>query len=536
MKKTLTINLGGVVFHIEDDAYYALDTYLEGLKKKFATDPDRDEIIQDIEQRIAEIFRQNMKKADEPVTFEMVEEAKQTLGSANDIADEEEEIPHASKSNNGKRLYRDSEKGVFGGVCAGLSPYMNIDLTLLRIIFVVLLFASSFTFFFVYLVLWIAVPEALSTSQRMEMKGEPVNITSIEKKVKDKQQNPPKEPTKKKPQSKGTTTGETILKVFAWIVIGFFVLIILIVTLSLLAALFGLTIASSVLSSFLPEVFIGADSLSMQIPPDLIHHTAQSVIGLILFVGAPVILILFIISKVAFKHNGKVGWVIFLSAVLWFVGIGMIATSGLRWIDKATGLDVEVIGNDDDGAIVIGGDTIVRYSEDFNDKFNLKVKSRRGKLEIDESKNSISFTTNLDQEDTMIIARPADTFKKLNNRDEYVWVEPEYRIINADVDQVTIFMELFEYSYSFEKFKLRDPAFRWDRDENRLVLPDKVGMKKGKDDQKVPVIILKVPEKMTVRFEDDSDELFENLTWEQKERIENDSYYKMTESEFYLAN
>ncbi len=532
MKKTLTINLGGVVFQIEDDAYYALDKYINALKRKFANDPDQKEIIEDIEQRIAEIFQQEMSNPQEAVTIAMVEKAKAMMGSADAIADEDEE-QETRKKRSDKRFFRDRSRGVFGGVCAGLASYMNIDVIIIRIVFVLFLLASSGTFFFVYLVLWLAIPEAVSDTQRMEMKGEKVNVSSIEKHVKGKKQQPQSKKAPKKAQPKnGPSTGETMVKILAWIVIGFFIFIILTITLSLLAALFGLTIASSVLSGFLPEAFV---PIHMNLSPDVMHHTTKSILGLILFIGSPVILILFVISKLAFKHNGKVGWVIFLSTVFWLIGIGLLASAGLRWVEQAAKMDIEVVGDDDRGALVIGGDTIVQFNEGHNNKVSLKVKTRKGKFELDEASNMVSFTTNISTQDTLFVGQPSKDYRTRSDFKKYVWVKPKYRIENADVEQVTLKVVLKDYPYRFENFKLKDPILPWSQQQNHLMLPDKVGMQSEQDGEHLPEVLVLVPEALMVTFENNADELFYNLDEEQKERIESGQFYRMKNEEFYLS-
>lgn len=530
MKKTLTINLGGTVFHIEDDAYLKLEKYLDGLKIQFKNDPDGKEIINDIEERLAEIFRTELTDLKQAVTIIMVEKAVNMMGTATDIADDvfaEEEKPRS-----GKKLYRDVNNKVFGGVCSGLAQYINIDITLLRILFVVFLFVTSFGLFFVYLVLWLVLPEAVSTAQRMEMRGEAVNITSIEKKVKDKSQNPPKKNSKNNPQADGV--GETILKIIAWVIGGFFITIVLLIMLSVLAAIFGLTIATSVLGGFLPDLF-HSSGVMMNLPHDFIAHTGQSVLGLILFIGAPVLLILFIVSKMAFKHNGKVGLVVLLSLFLWIAGIVLLATSSINFIEKAARMDIDFLGDDNNKTIVVNGDTIMSYNEDFDDEFRVRLNSRKSKIDYHSGENTIKYSTSLTAQDTLILSL-SDKLVQNKNNDDYEWITPKYIVSNSPQKEVQVFIALDTYAYKFDKFKLADPLFKWEKTNNSITLPSKIGYKRKKNHKgKAPEIQILVPDEMMVMFKNNMDENVNNFSTETKEMIQSNSYYVMRKDAFYLS-
>lgn len=186
MKKTFTINISGFVFHIEEDAYDVLQKYLVNLKDHFGSSDEGKEIIADIEARIAEIFTEKSTGEKSVVTLEWVNEVSETMGTPENFTEEEsEEEPLAGQSKRKKRLYRDPEQSVFGGVCGGLSAYFNMDLAIVRIIFVVLILVTSGAGLLVYLILWIAVPKAVNTAQRLEMKGQDVTVKNIEKFIKD---------------------------------------------------------------------------------------------------------------------------------------------------------------------------------------------------------------------------------------------------------------------------------------------------------------------------------------------------------------
>jgi len=186
MEKTLTINISGTVFHIEEDAYAMLQKYTTTLKNYFGKDDEGKEIIADIEARIAEIFTEKTSLKNQAITLEWVEELIETLGTPENFSEEAgEEEPLAGQKSRKRKLYRDPEQTVIAGVCGGLAAYFNMDPVVIRLIAVLLAMLTSGAGVLVYLLLWIIVPKAVSTTQKLEMKGEEVTIKNIEKFLKD---------------------------------------------------------------------------------------------------------------------------------------------------------------------------------------------------------------------------------------------------------------------------------------------------------------------------------------------------------------
>lgn len=183
MNKIENINLGGRAFFADQDAYLKLKDYVQRLERRFASVHGGSEIIQDVENRLAEIFIQMLGGGREIVSLKMVAEAVATMGEpeAFDGGSYEEQPQHDQSVYGSKRLYRDMEHAKLGGVCAGLSAYLNMDLALVRILSVVFLLMSFGTIATIYLILWIALPMAVTPAQRLEMKGEPITLANIEK-------------------------------------------------------------------------------------------------------------------------------------------------------------------------------------------------------------------------------------------------------------------------------------------------------------------------------------------------------------------
>ena len=186
MKKTLTINISGTVFHIEEEAYEVLKKYMVTLKSYFGKDDEGKEIVADIEARISEIFTERTGEKNQAITLEVVEELIETLGTPENFSEEvDDEEPLAGQGKRKRKLYRDPEQTVLAGVCGGLAAYFNMDPVVIRLIVVLLALVTSGAGILVYILLWIVVPKAVTTTQRLEMKGEEVTVKNIERFLKD---------------------------------------------------------------------------------------------------------------------------------------------------------------------------------------------------------------------------------------------------------------------------------------------------------------------------------------------------------------
>ncbi len=188
MKKTININLGGIVFNIDDDAYQKLKTYLDQIEKYFANENEGKEILVDIENRIAELFQERSKGTNRVIDMKDVDEVIRILGDPDEIGGPEnaqgERQRKRYSTKTYRRIYRDPDNRVLGGVCSGISAYWRMDPLILRILFLVSFLGFGIGLI-IYLILWIVIPEARTAAQKLEMKGEPVNISNIGKTVKE---------------------------------------------------------------------------------------------------------------------------------------------------------------------------------------------------------------------------------------------------------------------------------------------------------------------------------------------------------------
>jgi phage shock protein PspC (stress-responsive transcriptional regulator) len=194
MNKVLNINLGGIPFIIDEGAYNYLSNYLQSIRNHFSFSDSKDEIMYDIEMRMSELFQERLK-ARQIITMSELDGVVKIMGKPEDFGGEPiEDISSnyrekMSEGNNGykymktgKRLFRDPEDKIIGGVCSGLSTYLGInDPIWIRALFAIG-FAVGFGIF-AYIFLYICVPKAITSSDRLSMKGEPINIDNIAKKV-----------------------------------------------------------------------------------------------------------------------------------------------------------------------------------------------------------------------------------------------------------------------------------------------------------------------------------------------------------------
>jgi phage shock protein PspC (stress-responsive transcriptional regulator) len=197
MKKAIRIHISGYIFNIDEDAYLELKKWLDKIAQQYINEKDGKEIVDDIEMRVAELFM-NKVGNEGAITISEVKSIIETMGQPEDFEDDlntsttsnNKKLPQNNfskedkKRTKNKRLFRDEENKVIAGVCSGLGHYFGIDPVLIRLAFILTVFMGGFGVI-TYIVLIIVSPKAISTSQKLEMMGEPVNISNIEKAIKE---------------------------------------------------------------------------------------------------------------------------------------------------------------------------------------------------------------------------------------------------------------------------------------------------------------------------------------------------------------
>ena len=445
MKKTFTINISGRVFHIDDDAHEKLSNYLIRLTRYFGNDPDAKEIVQDIEARISELFSQTLKSGSEVITLEHVDGVIQTMGMPEAISDTKaEESTKKIIYTKGKKLYRDPDSRVLGGVCSGLGAYFSLDPVVIRILFIVLVILGAGSFLLVYLILWIVVPKARNTAQRLEMKGEEVNITNISKSIKEEIQDVT-ENYKNFRYSRGrdglAEAGNVLLSLFkAVLKIAVVVIGVVLVALSII------TLISLILSLFVSQTVLGIFPWTNDLPNYLGLFVSSGVltwfwIGLLLVIGIPVIMLAYLGLRIIFRfkssHSGTgyamfgvwlIGLIILISSVAsGFSGFRNTSTSTKQeilpissdtlylnlgrddfsdYVDQKIDIgDIRIASLDGKASLVGNPEFTIQRSE--TDNFSLITKAKAKGRNLDDAQaNAREIIYNIDKKDSMLTFQP----------------------------------------------------------------------------------------------------------------------------------
>lgn len=315
MNKIINANINGFIFNIDEIAYDKLRQYLDSMHSKV----QNAEVMTDIENRIAELFDYKLKNGSQAILNKDVEDIMQQIGQPEQFAQEEQEEPkkqtesareQAQNRRKYRRLYRNEDDKMIGGVCSGIAAYFDLDPMIVRILFAISFFVFG-TGFLLYLFLMVVVPKALTPSEKLEMMGEPVDFNNlgktIEKDIKDAYD-------RYKP---GVKTGfERVIEVM--VKIGGIVLFVFILSIIIPTA-FGLFTSIGVISWFLPV-------LSSYM---FLTETQAFIIliGALLFVLIPLASLTFKIIQFLFKTKPMNKGIAISLSVFWFIGFCMLAYS-----------------------------------------------------------------------------------------------------------------------------------------------------------------------------------------------------------------
>lgn len=328
MKEVKKCSISGIAFTLDADAYALLSRYLDSLKATYAETADGDEIVADIEARIAELIlsqQENSRVVETPLLRQIISQ----MGTAEDISSESETDAAKKQPRIPRRLYRDTENARLGGVCAGLGRYFDVDATwvrltlfaplLLLILVEVLPFSGTLSTFFSnlfgvfvlgYFIMWFAVPAARSARQKLEMEGEPITVRSIrEKTVRDSE------------------TNSDVKSIVARVIYALGQLALIVIKIFIGFFIFGLTFAACILLIVLFALIFGdpGGSGTLSIAGWTMTTTAMGVMGLLTALIPLLLLIYILFCLIASrKPSGRATLIVFL---LWILTI--VATGGL---------------------------------------------------------------------------------------------------------------------------------------------------------------------------------------------------------------
>ena len=401
MNKTVNINLGGMFFHIDEDAYQKLTRYFDAIKRSLSNSSGQDEIIKDIEMRVSELLTEKQKTEKHVVGLKDVDEVIAVMGQPEDYRIDQENIgttTYTTSSTAGSRkLYRDKEGGIIGGVLAGLGHYFGIDKVWLRVFLLIMVLFWG-TGVLAYIILWIVMPEAVTTAEKLEMTGEPVTISNIEKKVREEFENVSEKfknanydemgnRVKTGAEKIGSSFGDfiiTILRVFS----KFLGVILIIIGLFVLAALFigVFTLGSSSVIDVPWQEFIEAGNFT-----DYPVWT----FGLIMFfaVGIPFFFLSLLGFKLLSPNLKSIGNIAkYTLLAIWILSVSLAISIGLK---QASAFAV-------DGRVVVKEKINIKSTDTLlikfkhNDYFAKNVDDNNNfKITLDSVGNNVIYSNNV---------------------------------------------------------------------------------------------------------------------------------------------
>ena len=369
MKKALKINLSGQIFHIDEDAYERLKVYLDTISSHFSDAQESKEIISDIEARIAELIAERLKDGNQVISDSLVDEIIEIMGKPEEIVSDDEEKTESRGSRRGssRRLYRDPDNAVIGGVSAGLGAYFNIDILIVRILFIVLTFAGGGFPILLYLILWIAVPKARTAAEKLEMRGEKVTVSNIEKTVKEEYDSVKE--NIKKARSSDTfkrTEGffEEFFRVLGAIIVALLKIVLVFIGIAFVTAGIGLLIGIIAFGffgvHFLPfEAYqsMKFDYITPFISPGNLSLLAMSLTMLVLI---PVLSIVYVLFKTLFRFKSKDKALGMSAFALWLLSliaaISMIVFEAREFSQSEVLSNTTILSNISSGTLTLSMD------------------------------------------------------------------------------------------------------------------------------------------------------------------------------------
>lgn len=327
MKKTVTANIGGVVFHIEEDAYQELKQYLDKLEASLGDPAQAREIVSDIESRIAEILSE-LLAGRQVVTLRDIQQVEDQMGHVEDIREEaginDENTPPPARepsSSGSRKIYRDPDDNILGGVCSGIAHYFGWQPLWVRLFFAFLLLGLG-TGVLLYIVLWILIPKAETAAEKLEMKGEPVTAENIKQqfsKVGDEFKKAGSQQNREKVRGAVHQLGEVFGKIAGVTMLVISVVLLIFLGYWIITKDFVIAISGS--GTFSLNDLMDITLSGWQLP------TLQA--GIILATIGPVIALVNLGIRLVFDLQHKVKLLSIVGGVTWVMGIILLTIMGI---------------------------------------------------------------------------------------------------------------------------------------------------------------------------------------------------------------
>jgi len=322
MNKTIIININSIVFHIEEDAYEVLRSYMIDIKKHFGQSEDSKEILEDIENRISEMFTEKIQTGSKEVlNMDDVNAVIEQMGSVSDFESDDQDgytsfqrQPHADGFKVGKKLMRDPDDKVFSGVCSGLGHFFGIEAKWVRLLFALFVVIGG-SGVLVYVILWIVMPLAVTRADKMEMRGEAPNIQNFKRSF-DEEMSGVKETF-----SRGMDrTGDGVAKLMQIIVKVIGVFFVIIVGLTLIGLIIGLIFFALAIVNVIPDVMDDSGPFYLMDPSDV----PFALIAGFLSIFIPFAGLFYLLLRVLFEKKPMNNYLTTTLFLVWLASIGAI--------------------------------------------------------------------------------------------------------------------------------------------------------------------------------------------------------------------
>lgn len=322
MNKTIIININSIVFHIEEDAYEVLRSYMIDIKKHFGQSEDSREILEDIENRISEMFTEKIQAGSKEVlNMEDVNAVIDQMGRVSDFQSEEQDDytafqyqDHSDNFKVGKKLMRDPDDKVFSGVCSGLGHFFGIEAKWIRLLFA-LFFVLGGSGILVYVILWIVMPLAMTRADKMEMRGEAPNIHNFKRSF-DEEMSGGKDAFSRSMDR----TGDGVAKLLQIIVKVIGVFFVIMVGGILISLVIGLIFFALAIMNVFPDVMNDSGPFYLMNPSDM----PFALIAGFLSVFIPFAGLFYLLLRVLFERKPMNNYLTTTLFLVWLASIGAI--------------------------------------------------------------------------------------------------------------------------------------------------------------------------------------------------------------------
>ncbi|QBZ98562.1 PspC domain-containing protein [Flavobacterium sangjuense] len=444
MNKTVNINIGGLIFHIDEDAYQKLTRYFEAIKRSLSNSSGQDEIMKDIEMRVAELLTEKQKSDKHVINNKDVDEVIVIMGQPEDYRiddDSDDKAPEPfypyTKS---KKLYRDKDRGTIAGVCTGLGHYFGIDAVWFKILFLILLFGFG-TGVLAYLILWVAMPKAVTTSEKLEMTGEPVTISNIEKKVREefesvsnKFKSADYDKMGNEAKAGATKVADGIGEIFMSVFKVFAKILGAIIVVFSSFALLGICFASifMIFSSSMPDNYI-LNHISTPIGLET-PIWAQGVLFL-LAAGIPAFFFLILGLKLLVTNLKSIGNIVKFSLLgVWIIAVGILISLG---INEAT-------------QIAYDGKSVKKETINIAPTDTLYIKFKNNDFYSKDIYHNTDFRLTQDEKNNEIIYSNNVTIEIMKTEEALPYIQIERLAVGKSAHEARTRAEKIKYGYKIE--------------------------------------------------------------------------------------